>query len=118
MFAANRNDRVRGRTSTLVDSINTRNGFNQSGAPSGRKWAVDALGLNLNLEIISLNHMGSPRDRVVIKCLVELKAYGVNPTRFRRITIINTDTTREESPFIDEDNVRLSCENITSRVVI
>jgi hypothetical protein len=118
MFAANRNDRVRGRTSTLVDSINTRNGFNQSGAPSGRKCAVDALGLNLNLEIINLSHMGSPRDRVVIKCLVELKEYGVNPARFRRITTINTDVTKEESPFIDRDSVRLSCENIISRVDI
>jgi len=45
MLAANRNDRVRGRTITLVVSIRTRNGFSQSGAPSGRKWAVVFLGL-------------------------------------------------------------------------
>jgi len=37
IFAANRNDRVNGRTIILVVSIRTRNGFNQSGAPSGRK---------------------------------------------------------------------------------
>jgi len=37
MFAANRNERVSGRTRTLDVSINTKNGFNQSGAPSGRK---------------------------------------------------------------------------------
>jgi hypothetical protein len=37
MLAANRNDRVRGRTRTLVVSIRTRKGFNQSGAPSGKK---------------------------------------------------------------------------------
>lgn len=37
ILAAKRNDRVRGRTVILVVSIITRNGFNQSGAPSGRK---------------------------------------------------------------------------------
>jgi hypothetical protein len=37
ILAANRNDRVIGRTMILVLSIKTRNGFNQSGAPSGRK---------------------------------------------------------------------------------
>lgn len=37
MFAASRNDKVSGRTVILVVSIRTRNGFNQSGAPSGRK---------------------------------------------------------------------------------
>jgi hypothetical protein len=67
MFAANRNERVSGRTKILDDSINTRNGFNQSGAPSGRKWATDALGLNENLEMMRLNHRGNPKDRVIIK---------------------------------------------------
>jgi hypothetical protein len=37
MFAASRKDSVSGRTKTLVVSIRTKNGFNQSGAPSGRK---------------------------------------------------------------------------------
>lgn len=37
IFAASRNDRVNGRTITLVVSISTRNGLSQSGAPSGRK---------------------------------------------------------------------------------
>jgi len=37
MLAASRNERVKGRTIILVVSISTRNGFNQSGAPSGRK---------------------------------------------------------------------------------
>ena len=45
MLAARRKDRVRGRTITLVVSIRTKNGLSQSGAPSGRKWAVDFLGL-------------------------------------------------------------------------
>ena len=37
MFAASRNDRVNGRTITLVVSISTRNGLSQSGSPSERK---------------------------------------------------------------------------------
>jgi len=37
MLAASRNDSVIGRTMILVVSIITRNGFSQSGAPSGRK---------------------------------------------------------------------------------
>jgi len=44
MFAARRKERVIGRTVILVVSINTKNGFNQSGAPSGRKWAINILG--------------------------------------------------------------------------
>ena len=69
MLAASRNDRVIGRTDTLIVSISTRNGFSHSGAPSGRKWAIDFLGLNAKDEIISLNHIGSPIDNVKIKCL-------------------------------------------------
>jgi hypothetical protein len=37
MLAASRNDSVIGRTKILVVSIITRNGFNHSGAPSGKK---------------------------------------------------------------------------------
>jgi hypothetical protein len=37
IFAASRNDKVIGRTIIEDDSISTRNGFNQSGAPSGSK---------------------------------------------------------------------------------
>jgi hypothetical protein len=45
MFAANRNDSVRGRTVILVVSIRMRNGFSHAGAPSGRKCATNAFGL-------------------------------------------------------------------------
>jgi len=37
ILAARRNDKVIGRTVTLVVSIRTRKGLSQSGAPSGRK---------------------------------------------------------------------------------
>lgn len=44
IFAASRNDRVIGRTRILVVSIITKNGFNHSGAPSGKKCATDFFG--------------------------------------------------------------------------
>jgi hypothetical protein len=69
ILAANRNESVAGRTTILVVSINTRNGFNQSGAPSGRKCAIDALGAFVNEDKINLSHKGSPRLNVKIKCL-------------------------------------------------
>lgn len=42
IFAASRNDRVKGRTATLDVSINTNGGLSHPGAPSGRKWAIDS----------------------------------------------------------------------------
>lgn len=72
ILAASRNDKVNGRTITLTDSIMTRNGFNQSGAPSGRKWAIDSFLLNMKLEIIRLSHKGKPNEKVIIKCLLKL----------------------------------------------
>lgn len=96
MLAASRNDRVRGRTKILVVSIKTKNGFSQSGAPSGRKWAVDFLGLWENLEIIILSQMGRPRVRVKIRCLDELNVYGIRPIKLiitmrRKIVEIRVD---------------------------
>ena len=44
MFAASRNDSVIGRTKFLIVSINTRNGFNQSGAPLGSSPAKKVYG--------------------------------------------------------------------------
>jgi len=81
MLAARRKDRVIGRTATLVVSIRTRNGFSQSGAPSGRKCAIDFLIDFINLDAIIDNHKGSPNTRVKIKCLEVLKKYGINPIR-------------------------------------
>lgn len=67
IFAARRKDRVMGRTKILEVSIIIRNGFNQSGAPSGRRWAMDFFG---NLEVDdkrNLSHIGRPSDRVKIR---------------------------------------------------
>lgn len=53
-----------GRTVILVVSISTRNGFSQSGAPSGKKWAINIFGYLVNLDRIILIHKGRPRERV------------------------------------------------------
>jgi len=81
ILAASRNDKVIGRTIILVVSISTRNGFNQLGAPSGRKWAIDALGAFVNVDIIILSQIGNPKLMVKIRCLDNLNVYGTNPIR-------------------------------------
>ena len=98
-MAANRKDRVRGRTITLVVSIRTKNGFSQSGAPSGRKWAVDFLGLWANLEMIILSQIGSPKERVKIKCLDVLNVYGTNPIKFTMIRRKKMEDKGVDRPF-------------------
>src|SRR5277367_75246 len=81
MFAASRNDRVNGRTIILVVSMIIKNGFNQSGAPSGRKCAIEAFVFLLNLDRINVNHIGNPIDMVKIKWLDKLNVYGIRPVR-------------------------------------
>lgn len=108
MFAANRNDRVIGRTKILVVSISTRNGFSHSGAPSGKKCATDFFGECANDEMIILNHIGSPIDKVKIKCLDEDREYGTIPIRLTRIIRINSVVTIEDIPFRLIDVVRES----------
>jgi len=98
-LAANRNDRVNGRTIILVVSISTKNGFNQSGAPSGRKWATEALKDLVNLDRTILNQTGSPMVRVKIRCLEVLNIYGISPNRLIRITVMKIEDTRDLSPF-------------------
>lgn len=73
ILAANRKERVIGRTAVLSSSIITKKGFSQSGAPPGRKWAIKCLGLWAADEIIRANQRGSPKERVKNRCEVNLK---------------------------------------------
>jgi len=98
IFAASRNERVIGRTVTLVVSINTRNGFSQSGAPSGRKCAIDFLIDLKNLESIIASQRGRPKIRVKIKWLDVLKKYGINPNKLIVIIVKNKVVTVWLSP--------------------
>lgn len=72
MFAASRKESVIGRTMILDDSMSTKNGFNQSGAPSGRRCAIVALRDFSALDIIKSIHIGNPILRVNSKWLVTL----------------------------------------------
>jgi hypothetical protein len=114
ILAASRNDRVIGRTDTLIVSISTKNGFSHSGAPSGRKCAVDFLGLNANVDTIILNHIGSPIVSVKIKCLEDDREYGIIPIKLVKIIMINNDVTIDDIPFRLIDIVRDSCLIIVS----
>jgi len=100
MFAASRNDNVIGRTKILVVSIMTKNGFNHSGAPSGRKWAVDFLGEYINVEISILSHIGRPISKVISRCLDVDIEYGTIPIILIVIIITNSLVTVDDIPFI------------------
>jgi len=99
MFAANRNERVSGRTATLVVSTTTRNGFNQSGAPSGRRCAIEAVKFFVKVDKMKDNHSGKARDNVITKCLVKLNTYGFNPIRLVITTIRNKVEIIDADPF-------------------
>jgi len=73
ILAASRNERVIGRTRVLMVSIRTKKGLSQSGAPPGRSLAINVLGEFVKDDIIKDSQKGSPRDRVMIKCLEALK---------------------------------------------
>jgi hypothetical protein len=118
IFAARRNDKVIGRTEILVVSISTRNGFNQSGAPSGRKWAINILGNLDNLDKIMDIHRGNPNTSVKIKWLEVLKAYGIRPTRLIIIRVVNSDLKILFNPFRWNENVRFNCLIIVSWNII
>lgn len=100
IFAARRNLSVTGRTVILIVSIKTRKGFNQFGAPSGRKWAIVFFVECEMLMIIIDIHSGKPRDRVKIMCLVTLNRYGLIPTILMKIIIGNKVEIVIDAPFI------------------
>lgn len=113
IFAASRNDRVAGRTKILVVSIRTKNGLSQSGAPSGRKWATDALGDFKNVDRIILSHRGRPRVRVKIRWLDVLNIYGINPIKLIKMIKENRGVIIVLIPLSLNINVRFNCLMIT-----
>jgi len=116
IFAARRNDRVSGRTAILVVSIIIRNGFNHLGAPSGNKWAIDALGALEYDDKMNDIHIGRPNDKGKIKWLDKLNVYGVNPIKFTKIIDENNGLIAEFVPFSEIENVRLICSFINVRI--
>lgn len=107
MLAARRNDNVIGRTATLIVSIKIKKGFNQSGAPSGKKCAVNCLGLNNALDIINDVHNGTPIDKVNTKCDEIDKENASIPIILQIIKTTNNIDNIIEYPFILVDLVRI-----------
>lgn len=105
-----------GCTNTLIVSVSTRKGFSHVGAPSGRKCAIVFLGCFVSLDRIINIHIGSPIDRVIIKCLVFLREYGVIPRRFDKMIVIKIVDTRADIPFMWVEYVRESCEKIVENI--
>ena len=106
MLAARRKERVIGRSKILTVSISTKKGFNQSGAPEGRRPAAKEDGAFTIEERIRANHIGSPNLRVNNKCLVDLKTYGRRPRKFMRINITKRGAIKEVVDEICRPNVR------------
>lgn len=101
MLAPSRNDRVINRTEILTVSIRTRKGFNQSGAPDGRKWAINSLVFQVAPLIIIPNHNGRPKAKVKSKCPVDLKTYGNNPIMLRKMINMNNAASKCLAPFMN-----------------
>jgi hypothetical protein len=119
MLAISRTDNVIGRTMILIVSIITRNGFKRAGAPIGSKPAITDLGLKKIAEIIRDNHKGSPRDSEILKCLVGLNTYGINPLKFIKIISRNKALRILMNPAIFSPNVReISEDNVFLNVFI
>ena len=64
MLAARRKERVIGRTRILTDSMITKAGASQEGAPEGRNLAVNSLGELIKEDMIKANQSGIPKDIV------------------------------------------------------
>lgn len=69
ILATSRTDKVTGRTKILTVSINTKKGFNQSGAPPGNKPAIKVLGEFINLDNSKESHKGNPNISLNTICL-------------------------------------------------
>lgn len=100
MLATNRTDKVTGRTIILIVSINTKKGFNQSGAPPGNNPAIKVEGELKKLDIIKDNHKGSPNIKLNTICLEYANLYGNNPIKLIIINITNNLTTKVLNPLI------------------
>lgn len=91
MFAANRTDKVIGRMMFLIISIITIKGIKAAGVPIGTKWARKSVMLLTILNIINLNQKGKANERVIAKCLVDVKVNEKRPSVLLKKISINRD---------------------------
>lgn len=73
IFAVSRTARVPGRIMFLIVSINTINGIKTAGVPLGIKWENIFWVLFNQPKNIKVIQIGREKDRLKIKCLVEVK---------------------------------------------
>ncbi len=73
MFAANRTERVRGRISLLINSINTIKGIKGIGVPSGTRWANIEEGVFNMPKIICPTQRGKASAKVKTRWLGDVK---------------------------------------------
>lgn len=78
ILAARRTAKVSGRIIRLIVSINTINGIKTVGHPKGTRWANILLNFNHPI-IISLNHIGKAKEKVILICLVRVNVKGKIP---------------------------------------
>lgn len=81
MFAASRTARVPGRITLLIVSIRTINGMRGPGVPAGTKWANICWVWLIHPNSIKDSHRGSLRAKVNLRCLVDVKTYGISPMK-------------------------------------
>lgn len=81
MFAIKRTDRVIGRITLLIDSINTIKGIKAEGVLWGTKWANIWVVWFNHPNNINLSHKGKASVNVIVKWLEDVKIYGNNPRK-------------------------------------
>lgn len=107
ILAARRKDSVAGRTVMLTVSVSVRNGFNQSGAPSGSRAAIKEEMFFVAELMIIVSHKGRPNVRVKIRWLDGGRMYGTSPVQLVAIRIIKRGVRIDVIPLIDFPVVRL-----------
>ena len=90
MLAASRIARVKGRVIDLTTSISTIKGIRALGVPLGTKCAINASLFTKKGRVTTPNHKASPRGRVNLMCLVDVKTYGISPRKLLTTIRINT----------------------------
>ena len=85
ILAANRIAKVAGRIILLTVSIITITGIKNLGVPTGTKWAIILFHWKtIDIPILP-NHSGRASLKVIDKCLVDVKMYGINPIKLEKI---------------------------------
>lgn len=84
ILAINRILSVKGRIDVLINSIKTINLIRAVGVPLGTKWANILFVKVTHPKIKNPVHIGTDKNKFVVKCLVAVNELGINPHRLER----------------------------------